>query len=120
MSADFGVRTAERCTQGATAVLVYEGGPMVGGAYHLVTARKGRASYRLAAHGKAAHAGSSHAEGINAIVGLVDAVKAAAALTSYDDELTVNVGVIHGARSRTGCRTKLRPNSRCGPLILMS
>lgn len=96
MSADFGVRTAERCPQGAKAVLVYEGGPVVGGDYHLVTSRKGRASYRITAHGKAAHAGSSHAEGINAIVGLADVVKAAAALTNYDDALTVNVGVIHG------------------------
>lgn len=96
MSADFGLRTAERCASGVKAVLVYEGGPVMGGNYHLVTSRKGRASYRLTAHGKAAHAGSAHAEGINAIVGLVDVVKAAAALTSYDDGLTVNVGVIRG------------------------
>ncbi len=96
MSVDFAQRTFERCPQGARAVLVFEGGPIFNDEYHLVTARKGRALYRIAAHGKAAHAGSSHHEGLNAIVALAPAVQAAASLTDYAAKLTVNIGCIEG------------------------
>jgi glutamate carboxypeptidase len=96
MSRDFAARTAEHCPQGAQAVLVFEGGPIAKGQYHLVTARKGRALYRLEAHGKAAHAGSAHHEGLNAIVALTPAIQAAAALTDYAADLTVNVGTVSG------------------------
>ncbi len=96
MAVDFAVRTKERCPDGALAVLVFEGGPFVAGEHHLVIARKGRAEYRLTAHGRAAHAGSEHRQGINAIVALAETVQEAAALTNHDVELTVNVGSIHG------------------------
>lgn len=98
LSGDFGLRTMERCPEGAKAVLVFEGGPRDHALdeWHIVTSRKGRAEYRISAEGKAAHAGSSHAEGVNAIVELVDAVKAAAKLTDYGADLTVNVGRICG------------------------
>ncbi len=96
MSADFAVRTRERCPDGARAVLVFEGGLRNGTDYQIVTARKGRAEYRLTAQGRAAHAGSSHAEGVNAIVGLCAAVTGAAGVTDYTADLTLNVGRIHG------------------------
>ena len=96
MADDFATRTRERCPDGAKAVLVFEGGPIVEGMYHLVAARKGRALYRVEAHGKAAHAGSSHADGVNAIVALSSAVQEAAALTDYAAELTLNIGNITG------------------------
>lgn len=98
LSGDFGLRTTERCPDGAKAVLVFEGGPRdyALDEWHIVTSRKGRAEYRISAEGKAAHAGSSHAEGVNAIVELADAVKAAARLTDYAAGLTVNVGRISG------------------------
>jgi glutamate carboxypeptidase len=96
MSTDFARCVNERCLGGAQAVLVFEGGPREGEEWHIVTSRKGRAEYRLDAVGKAAHAGSSHAAGANAIVGLCGPVKAAAALTNYDDDLTVNIGCIGG------------------------
>lgn len=96
MSGDFALRTIECCPAGAKAVLVFEGGPRELGEWHIVTSRKGRAVYRISAEGKAAHAGSSHDKGINAIVELADAVKAAARLTDYAADLTVNVGRIEG------------------------
>jgi glutamate carboxypeptidase len=97
LSGDFALRAGERCPEGAKAVLVFEGGPRVGdNEFHLVTSRKGRAEYRLAARGRAAHAGSSHAEGVNAIVGLAATIQSAAALTDYEAGLTVNVATVTG------------------------
>lgn len=96
MSADFGVRVAERCPGGAAAVLVFEGGPREGDVWHLVTSRKGRAEYRIGAEGKAAHAGSAHGSGINAIAGLCEVVGKVEALTNPGAQLTVNVGRISG------------------------
>jgi glutamate carboxypeptidase len=96
LSDDFYHRTAERCPAGARAVLVFEGGPRENSHYHIVTSRKGRAEYVIRAHGNGAHAGSSHAEGLNAIVALAGAVQSAAAVTNYEDHLTVNVARIEG------------------------
>lgn len=96
MSVDFALRAKERCPQGAQMVLVFEGGPHEGAEQRLVTARKGRAEYRITAHGKAAHAGSGLHLGVNAIVGLSDVVKRVAALNDLSPELTVNVATING------------------------
>lgn len=96
VATDFARLVKQRCPKGARAVLVFEGGPREGSQYQIVTGRKGRAEYRLIAHGRAAHAGSSHHEGANAIVALADAVMAAAAITDYASELTVNVATIQG------------------------
>ncbi len=96
MGRDFAKQVVVRCPLGTKGIFVFEGGPREGCSYHLVTARKGRAEYRIHAHGKGAHAGSNHAEGVNAIVGLAKAVQAAAAVTDYDRKLTVNVGRIMG------------------------
>jgi len=102
LSADFGLRTAERCaaTDGgaprAEAVLVFEGGLLRGREFTLVTGRKGKADYRIAATGRGAHAGSYHSEGKNAIVALSRAVIDLARLTDYSRDLTVNVGAVRG------------------------
>ena len=102
LSADFGLRTAERCVPAgggaarASAVLVFEGGLLRGREFTLVTGRKGKADFRVSASGRAAHAGSYHAEGRNAIVALSEAVLRLAGLTDYGREVTVNVGAIRG------------------------
>jgi glutamate carboxypeptidase len=96
MARDFAKFTSERCPQGAEAVLVFEGGPREGNDFHIVSSRKGRAEYRISAHGRAAHAGSAHDQGVNAIVALCDAVQLAAAVTDQARALTVNVGRISG------------------------
>lgn len=96
MSADFAHGVSERCPDGVDAVLVFEGGPRIRDEFQLVTARKGRAEYRITAHGRGAHAGSYHAEGINAIVAVSEVAKIVHALSDYKKELTVNVGRIQG------------------------
>jgi glutamate carboxypeptidase len=96
LSGDFAMRTKERCKGGASAVLVFEGGPRERDEWHIVTSRKGRAEYRITAEGRAAHAGSAHAQGVNAVVGLCEVVQRAAALTDYEANLTVNVASMSG------------------------
>jgi glutamate carboxypeptidase len=96
LSADFAAQTIGRCPGGAQAVLVFEGGYVRGRELTLVTARKGKVDYRMRISGRAAHAGSRHEEGRNAIVALADCVQRAAALNDYARELTVNVGTLNG------------------------
>lgn len=95
-SGDFGRVTRTRCHGRARAVLVFEGGPVDKQGWHIVTSRKGRSTWKLTAEGKAAHAGSKHHEGINAIDALVRVLPDIAALTSEADERTVNIGLIQG------------------------
>jgi glutamate carboxypeptidase len=93
---DFGHATAERCAGKARAVLVFEGGPVDERGWHIVTSRKGRSTWQLTAEGKAAHAGSKHHEGVNAIDALARVLPEIAALTDAAQERTVNIGHIHG------------------------
>lgn len=93
---EFSSRLGERCPMGARLVLVFEGGPVEEKTFHLVTERKGRSVYRLRSRGRAAHAGSSHADGINAITALCKAVCSVSEITNYAHGLTVNVGRIEG------------------------
>lgn len=62
----------------------------------LKTARKGIGEIELVVRGRAAHAGTNHAEGRNAIHELAHQILAAQALTDYPRGTTVNVGVISG------------------------
>ncbi len=97
IGSDFAERTAERCPQGAQAVLVFEGGPVEESIrHHLVTARKGRLEFRIDCHGRGAHAGSKHHEGINAVVELARVLPQVAALTDPAAQLTVNIANITG------------------------
>lgn len=96
IGAEFGSLVSAQCPGGARAVLVFEGGPRVNEAFHVVTSRKGRAEYRFDARGIAAHAGSAHPQGINAILGLSRALQSAHTLTDYTQALTLNVGKISG------------------------
>ncbi|MCK5920889.1 MAG: M20/M25/M40 family metallo-hydrolase, partial [Methylococcales bacterium] len=78
--------------------LIFEGGYISSAKkeFNVVVARKGIAMYRVTTTGKAAHAGSSHQTGANAIVQMADVVKKIAALTDYEQELTFNAGIISG------------------------
>jgi glutamate carboxypeptidase len=93
---DFGHATAKRCGGKARAVLVFEGGPVDERGWHIVTSRKGRSTWKLSAEGKAAHAGSKHHEGINAIDALARVLPDIAALTNAAEDRTVNIGMVHG------------------------
>lgn len=93
---DFAHAASTLCDGNARAVLVFEGGPVDEAGWHIVTSRKGRSTWRLAAEGKAAHAGSKLHEGINAIEALALVLPGIAAQTSAAEDRTVNIGHIQG------------------------
>jgi glutamate carboxypeptidase len=62
----------------------------------LKTARKGTGDIEIVTQGKAAHAGSDHQKGRNAIEELAHHVLSAQKLTDYASGTTVSVGVISG------------------------
>ena len=94
--ADFGRLCVERLQENALACLIFEAGNWTGKRAHLVVARKGMAIYRIEVEGKAAHAGSSHAQGANAVVQLADVIERICRLTDYERDLTFNVGTVAG------------------------
>jgi glutamate carboxypeptidase len=75
---------------------VFEGGTPVDGAFSLVVARKGRATYRLLAEGRSAHAGNYHHLGANAIVQMAHTICKIAEFTDYQQQITFNVGTVSG------------------------
>ena len=93
---DFGRAAAAHCRGKARAVLVFEGGPVDERGWYIVTSRKGRSTWRLNVAGRAAHAGSKHHEGINAIDALAEVLPDIAEMTDEETERTVNIGMIHG------------------------
>lgn len=93
---DFAPLVRAHCAADTLACLVFEGGAFQNNTFSLVTARKGMAIYRVIVEGKAAHAGSSHEQGANAIVQMSRTIQQIAALTDYDRQLTFNVGTVTG------------------------
>lgn len=93
---DFGRLCVERLNKHALACLVFEGGFFPAGQPHLVVARKGMIIYRIEVEGRAAHAGSSHQQGANAIAQMAEVISRACALTDYGRDLTFNVGTVAG------------------------
>jgi glutamate carboxypeptidase len=82
---------------GASACLVFEAGRAKDA---IITRRKGTGSFAVVAHGRAAHAGNSHADGANAIWALARFVDGAQGLTDYAAGVTVNVGRIAGGTTK--------------------
>jgi glutamate carboxypeptidase len=62
----------------------------------LKTARKGTGEIEIVARGRAAHAGTDHAQGRNAIAELAAHILSVQALTDYARGTTTNVGVVSG------------------------
>ncbi|HEY4178943.1 MAG TPA: M20 family metallopeptidase [Kofleriaceae bacterium] len=97
--------------KGAACALVFESGRAQD---MIITRRKGVGAMKVIAHGKAAHAGNNHKDGVNAIWGLAKFIDAAQALTDYSKGVTVNVGQISGGTSkntvpeRAECQLDLR------------
>lgn len=79
--------------KGARAALVCE--PCVGNG-NLKTGRKGNIKFNVTIHGKAAHAGNAHQDGVNAIEEMAHEVLEIQRLTDYEAGTTVNVGVCGG------------------------
>jgi glutamate carboxypeptidase len=82
---------------GASAALVFEAGRK---ADAIITRRKGTGGMSAAAHGKAAHAGANHRDGVNALWALARFVDRVQALTDYERGVTVNVGKITGGQGK--------------------
>lgn len=95
-SPDFAEVCRARFNAQTLAALVFEAEGRAGSSSALVVARKGRASWRITAHGRGAHAGGKHPHGANAIVQLSQTLQEVAALTDYSSELTFNVGTVAG------------------------
>ena len=95
-SPDFGELCRQRMDKQTLAALVFEAEGRLGTESLVVVARKGRASWRATVEGRAAHAGSKHRQGANAIVQMGRLTERIAKLTDYSREVTVNVGTIRG------------------------
>lgn len=83
----------ESAAAGHDASLVFESARVNG---DLVSARKGIGRFTITAHGQAAHSGLNHRDGANAIVALSRAIVAVDAITDYDRDVTINVGLVRG------------------------
>lgn len=94
--ADFGQVCRERLAGDTAACLIFEGGKVVGKDHWVVVARKGMAVYRVTAQGRAAHAGSAHEQGANAIAQLAETIQRIHRLVDYERALTFNVGTVRG------------------------
>lgn len=94
---DFGRLCKERLAgEDTVGCFIFEGGYLDEDRAHVVVARKGMAIYHVEVEGKAAHAGTAHQNGANAIVQLAEMVQKIAGFTDYERELTFNVGTIAG------------------------
>jgi len=83
----------ERLAKDSALVLVLEPGLVDGS---LKTWRKGVGEFRVTARGRAAHAGSDHDKGRNAIEEMAYQIIAIQKLTDYSKQTTLNVGVVQG------------------------
>ncbi len=81
----------------ATRALVFEAGRK---GDLIITRRKGTGSLKLVAHGRAAHAGNAHREGVNALRVLAKMIDQVESLTDYARGVTVNVGKVTGGTSK--------------------
>ena len=87
-SPDFGELCRQRMDKQTLAALVFEAEGRLGTESLVVVARKGRASWRATVEGRAAHAGSKHRQGANAIVQMGRLTeRIARSLTDYSREV---------------------------------
>lgn len=83
--------------EGSQAALVFEAGRKND---LVITRRKGTGALTMIAHGRAAHAGNAHKDGVNAIAALAKLVGRVQEMTDYERGVTVNVGKISGGTSK--------------------
>lgn len=96
LSDEFSQLCLQRLPSSTRACLVFEGGTPVQDAFSLVVARKGRATYRLTAEGRSAHAGNNHHLGANAVLQMAHTIQKVAQFTDYQQQITFNVGPVSG------------------------
>ena len=114
-SNDFGELCRKHLARDTNAALVFEAGYVDEETFSLVVARKGMAVYDIDVEGKSAHAGNGHATGANALVQMAEIVRKIHELTDYDQDLTYNVGVLHGGTvpNRVPHMASARGEMRC-------
>lgn len=95
-SDDFGLLCRRELPAEAAGCLVFEAGNFLHDTFSLVTARKGRGVFRIAASGRGGHAGTAHRRGASAIDLLTRAAAEVNGFTDYDRGLTFNIGGIRG------------------------
>ena len=93
---DFGRICVQRLGGDVLGCLIFEPGNWSGNQPHLVVARKGMVVYRIEVEGKAAHAGSAHSKGANAVLQMAHVISRVCRMTDYDRDLTFNVGTVSG------------------------
>lgn len=96
LAQDFGSLCREHIPDDALACLVFEGGRIKRHRFAAVTSRKGRFTWRIESKGRAAHAGSSHTKGANAVVQLARTLSRVAELTDPKRQITFNVATVAG------------------------
>ncbi len=99
LAEDFGALCRRRLERPNTlAALIFEGGYMNDAEkeFWIVRSRKGMGVFNVQVEGKSAHAGSAHTFGANAIVQMAEVIQRLAAMTDYQRQVTVNVGVVNG------------------------
>jgi glutamate carboxypeptidase len=96
LAEDFSQCCLDRFPAHTLACLVFEAGNIQDDTFKLVTARKGRAYFRVDVEGRSAHSGNNHQNGANAIVQIAHTIQRLAALTDYERQLTLNIGVVQG------------------------
>lgn len=96
-SPDFPSLARERLEAGAEACLVFEcSNELPSGANTLAHARRGAARVLVETRGRAAHSGSGHHLGANAVRELARVIETVEALSRPDEGLTFNVGRVEG------------------------
>jgi glutamate carboxypeptidase len=82
----------------SVAVLGFEDAPANG---EIVDGRSAISKYTLSITGKEAHAGTNHADGINACIELSQKLVELAKITDYKNRITLNVGAVSGGSEKT-------------------
>ena len=93
---DFGRICVQHLGGDVLACLIFEPGSWSGNQSRIVVARKGMVVYRIEVEGKAAHAGSAHPKGANAVLQMAQVITRVCHMTDYDRDLTFNVGTVVG------------------------
>jgi glutamate carboxypeptidase len=95
-SPDFGELCRKHFDSQTLAALVFEAEGRLGNERLMVVARKGRATWRVTAVGRGAHAGARHSQGANAVEQIAKILPRISALTDYSRDLTFNIGTVNG------------------------
>jgi glutamate carboxypeptidase len=96
VSEDFGLLCRAQLPVDTLGCLIFEGDGGGLDDFSLVSARKGRATFRVTVTGRSAHAGGDHRRGANAVTQLARVALDLEQMTDYAAGLTVNVATIQG------------------------